>query len=307
MQLARGYSPTESGLMIFPMVIGSLLASIIIGQLVSKTGHWKPFVVGGAITFVTGAFLLSTVHYNSNQWLVAIYMFLLGAGMGACMQNLVLIMQNSLPASRLSSGTGTLTFLRTLGGAAGVTILGSVLASGLPNSISSGISKITGSTKETSTAFLQANPDCIDSLETLKSGALPAVNSLCEPVKLAVESAYGDNIAALFLPMAIAGIIAIIAAIFIPNKPLSKKTALEQIEEELGAEEWALHSPEKGGAPDTSGIPIVSPARHAKSARDTDTRLTRFEVSSSVNTRPTSNSPIAVNNIETITGRRRNY
>lgn len=263
MQLARGYSPTESGLMIFPMVIGSLSASIIVGQLVSRLGSWKPFVVGGSIVFVIGAFLLSTVHYNSDQLLVSIYMFLLGLGMGACMQNLVLVMQNSLPASKLSSGTGTLTFLRTLGGAAGVTILGSVLASALPNSISTKLASILGKTPEAQAAFMQANPDCGESLKLLNSGSLPSVNDLCEPVRIAVESAYGDHIAGLFLPMAIAGIIAIIAALLIPNKPLSKKTAVEQIEEELGAEEWALHSPEEGGAPDTSGILIQRKASTA--------------------------------------------
>jgi len=258
MQLARGYSPTESGLMIFPMVIGSLLASVGVGQLVSRTGHWKPFVVGGAITFVIGAGLLSTVHYNSDQLLVSLYMFLLGAGMGAAMQNLVLVMQNSLPASRLSSGTGTLTFLRTLGGAAGVTVLGSTLAAKLPDSIKNGLGSVIGSSQADMGKFLAANPDCAPSLKSLASGALPSVNSLCEPVRTAVENSYGDNIAALFLPMAIAGLIAIVAAILIPNSQLSKKTAVEQIEEELGADQAALRAPEEGGAPDTSSIPVVT-------------------------------------------------
>ncbi len=268
MQLARGYSPTESGLMIFPMVIGSLLASVGVGQLVSRTGHWKPFVVGGAVTFVIGAGLLSTVHYNSSALLVGLYMFLLGAGMGAAMQNLVLVMQNSLPASRLSSGTGTLTFLRTLGGAAGVTVLGSILAAQIPGSIKTGLASVMGSSQAENGAFLGANPDCVSSLESLASGALPSVNALCEPVKLAVENSYGDSIAALFLPMAIAGIIAVIAAIFIPNSQLSKKTAVEQIEEELGADQAALHAPEEGGAPDTSSISVVTGStRSAKGRR----------------------------------------
>lgn len=261
MQLARGYTPTESGLMIFPMVIGSLVASVLIGQLVSRTGVWKPFVIGGAVLFVTGAFLLSTIHYNSEQLLVSVYMFLLGLGMGACMQNLVLVMQNSLPAKNLSSGTGTLTFLRSLGGAAGVTILGSVLAGNLPAAIQDGIKEVMGADEVASGEFLAANPDCVDSLAALQSGSLPSVNALCEPIKLVVEGAYGDNIAGLFLPLAIAGIITIIAALFIPNKPLSKKTAIEQIEEELGAEEWALHSPAEGGAPDTSSIPLPEKPR----------------------------------------------
>jgi len=269
MQLARGYSPTESGLMIFPMVIGSLVASVGVGQLVSRTGKWKPFVVGGAITFTVGAFLLSTIHYNSDQWLVSIYMFLLGLGMGACMQNLVLVTQNSLPASKLSSGTGTLTFLRTLGGAAGVTVLGSILASALPSSIKSGLGGLLGATPEAQAAFVQANPDCAESLASVADGTLPAMNQLCTPVKLVLENSYGDNIAQLFLPMAILGIVTVIFALLLPNKPLSQKTAVEQIEEEFGAEEWALRSPEDGGAPDTSSIPIVRGRSDATSAAKT--------------------------------------
>jgi EmrB/QacA subfamily drug resistance transporter len=257
MQLARGYSPTESGLMIFPMVIGSLVASVGVGQLVSRTGKWKPFVVSGAVIFTIGAFLLSTVHYNSDQWLVSTYMFLLGLGMGACMQNLVLVTQNSLPASKLSSGTGTLTFLRTLGGAAGVTVLGSILASALPGSIKTGLAGVLGATPAEQGAFLQSNPECADSLATIAGGTLPAMDKLCTPVKLVLENSYGDNIAQLFLPMAILGILTVIFAALLPSKPLSQKTAVEQIEEELGGEEWALRAPEDGGAPDTSSIEVV--------------------------------------------------
>ena len=257
MQLARGYSPTESGLMIFPMVIGSLLASIGVGQLVSRTGTWKPFVVGGAVSFVVGAFLLSTIHYNSSPMLVGIYMFLLGLGLGASMQNLVLVTQNSLPAARLSSGTGTLTFLRTLGGATGVTVLGSYLASALPNTLKDGIGKLIGTDPAAQAHFVQSNPNCAPSLTSLGNGALPSIKELCAPVRTVVESAYGDNIAHLFLPMAILGVLAVVFTALLPNKPLSQKTATEQIEEEFGAEEWALHSPDKGGAPDTSSIPIV--------------------------------------------------
>lgn len=263
MQLARGYSPTESGLMTFPMVIGSLLASVGVGQLVSRTGKWKPFVVSGAVIFVTGAYLLSTMHYNSSAVLVGFYMFLLGFGMGTCMQNLVLVTQNSLPAERMSSGTGTLTFLRTLAGAAGVTVLGSLLAGSIPGDLKNGLAKLMGATKETQGAFLSKYPECASSLESLSSGTLPSVRELCNPVAHVVESAYGDNIAGLFLPMAIIGIIAILATIFIPNKPLSKKTAVEQIEEELGGEEWALRAPEHGGSPDTSAIAVIRNERKA--------------------------------------------
>ena len=242
MQLSRGYSPTESGLMIFPMIIGSLLASIILGQVISRTGVWKRYVVGGTVLFTIGGLLLGTIHYNSNMVLVGCYMFILGVGLGASMQNLTLVTQNSLSASNLSSGTGALTFMRTLGGAAGITILGTILAGALPNQVTTGMSKLVGSTKEAQVQFFTANPTCTSSLETLKNGAIPEVSKLCAPVAKVIENAYGSNIAILFTFMALAAIASIIAVIFLPNKPLGRKTAIEQIEEELGGMADALES-----------------------------------------------------------------
>lgn len=242
MQLARGYSPTESGLMIFPMIIGSLLSSVILGQVISRTGFWKRYVVAGTIIFTIGGALLGTVHYNSNMILVGSYMFLLGVGLGASMQNLTLVTQNSLPATKLSSGTGALTFMRTLGGAAGITVLGTILASALPSQLTTGLAKLVGASKEAQGQFFAANPDCVASLTTLKSGAIPEVAKLCAPVRTVIENAYGDNIALLFLLMALAAIAAIVAVIFLPNTPLGRKTAIEQIEEELGGNPDALES-----------------------------------------------------------------
>ena len=174
--------------------------------------------------------------------LVGCYMFILGVGLGASMQNLTLVTQNSLSASKLSSGTGALTFMRTLGGAAGITILGTILAGALPNQVTTGISKLVGSTKEAQVQFFTANPTCTSSLETLKNGAIPEVSKLCAPVAKVIENAYGSNIAILFTFMALAAIASIIAVIFLPNKPLGHKTAIEQIEEELGGMADALES-----------------------------------------------------------------
>ncbi len=104
MQLARGLTPTESGLYTIPMVVGSLLASVIVGNLVSRTGAWKPFVIGAAVILIAGLALMGTIHYDTSMWLVGLYMGLLGLGTGGLMQNLVLVTQNQLPATQMGAG-----------------------------------------------------------------------------------------------------------------------------------------------------------------------------------------------------------
>src|SRR3546814_3249866 len=93
MQLARGATPTEAGLLTIPMIAGLLLASIVVGALITRFGKWKSYLILGGALLIAGSSLLSTIHYDTPFALVAVYMFLLGAGVGMTMQNLVLIVQ----------------------------------------------------------------------------------------------------------------------------------------------------------------------------------------------------------------------
>src|SRR5690606_17758935 len=90
MQLSRGKTPTESGLYTIPMVVGLFLSSTVGGQLISRTGRYKPYMVGGAVLLTGGLLLLSTLDYQTSFVLVSTYLFVLGAGVGLLMQNMVL-------------------------------------------------------------------------------------------------------------------------------------------------------------------------------------------------------------------------
>jgi len=272
LQYARGLTPTDSGLATIPMVIGTMVSSVGLGQLISRTGRWKPFVIGGAVVLTGGLALMGTIHYDTSIWLVWVYMFLLGIGTGALMQNLVLVTQNSLPATALGAGSGAVTFFRSLGGTVGIAILGSVLGSTITTKLSDGMSKLFGAPLPASgedpqawlaahpeaLQVLQQNPECADTLQSLsaaKSGEVPDIASMCEPVRTVVEGAYGDSIAMLFLLVVPLAVISILCAIFLPNKSLSRKTAAQQIEEELGAEFSALEPVEDGA--DAAGAASV--------------------------------------------------
>jgi EmrB/QacA subfamily drug resistance transporter len=122
MQLARGASPTESGLLTLPMIAGLLLSSTIIGNIISRTGVWKPYMIGGSIALAIGLGLMGTIHYDTNYVLVSVYMLILGAGVGAVMQNLVLVVQNAVQPNELGASSAGVAFFRSLGGTVGVSV-----------------------------------------------------------------------------------------------------------------------------------------------------------------------------------------
>ena len=232
LQIARGMTPTESGLFTIPMVVGSLLASLVFGQLITRTGKWKGLVIVASISLIAGLALLGTIHYDTSMLLVGIYMGLLGIGTGGLLQNLVLVAQNQLPAKQLGVGTGAITFFRSLGGTVGIAALGSLLGTWVAEKIQAGMAAVLPTA--------MADPACAEGLQALQAGSLQHTSELCDPIRIVIESSYGDSIAALFWMCVPLAVITLIAVIFLPNSTLSRKTGAQQLEEELGAEFIAL-------------------------------------------------------------------
>ncbi len=127
LQTVRGVSPTLSGLRLLPLLAGLLLTSITSGRLISKTGHYKVFVVAGTAITSFGIGLLTLVQVNTNSWVFSGMIFVVGIGLGLFMQTLVLAVQNGLARGDLGVGTSAITFFRTLGGAIGASVLGAIL------------------------------------------------------------------------------------------------------------------------------------------------------------------------------------
>jgi EmrB/QacA subfamily drug resistance transporter len=128
MQVVRGISPAASGLRLLPMMAGLLITSIATGQLVSKTGRYKIFPVAGTAVMTAGLFLLSTMGAGTSWWLVSLYLFVLGVGIGASMQVLVLAVQNAVDYADLGAGTSGATFFRSIGGSFGTAVFGAIFA-----------------------------------------------------------------------------------------------------------------------------------------------------------------------------------
>lgn len=217
MQVARGKTATESGLLTIPMIVGTFVASTLIGQLITRTGRYKSFMVAGGVFLVASLFALSTIDYHTSFVLISVYLFFLGASMGMLMQNLVLAVQNTLDVSEMGAGTSTVAFFRTLGGAIGVSVLGAVLASKVTTSIQDGLAKMGVPTDAT-------------------GGTVPDVSTLPAPMRDLVERSYGDGIADIFLVAVPLAVIGLVCVLFLKEVPLGTKSGLdERLERELAA------------------------------------------------------------------------
>ncbi|HEX7353580.1 MAG TPA: MDR family MFS transporter [Mycobacteriales bacterium] len=129
MQLVRGVSPTMSGIRLLPLLGGLLLTSIGSGYLISKYGRYRGYVIGGTALFVLGTVLLARIEVSTEFWIFSGIIFVVGFSLGLFMQVTTLATQNSVEASDMGVATSAVSFFRTLGGAIGASVLGSVLTS----------------------------------------------------------------------------------------------------------------------------------------------------------------------------------
>lgn len=126
-QQVLGFSATNSGILMLPMVIGLTVSSIIVGQLVNKTGKYKGFVIAGLAIAVAGVFSLSTLSVSSGYVDLAWRMALAGLGLGVAMPIFNVAVQNALPQSDLGAATSSSQLFRSIGGTVGLAVMGGVL------------------------------------------------------------------------------------------------------------------------------------------------------------------------------------
>jgi EmrB/QacA subfamily drug resistance transporter len=126
LQDVRGLSPTSSGLRLLPLMVGLVTTSLASGIAITRTGRYRVFPIVGTVLTVIGLFLLSFLHQSTSNVLMAVYMLVLGAGLGCLLQVLVLVAQNAVPYGELGVATSGITFFRTIGAAFGTAIFGAI-------------------------------------------------------------------------------------------------------------------------------------------------------------------------------------
>ena len=177
-------SPTEAGLMSIAMVGGLLVSSIVTGRLITATGRWKRYLVGGMVLVViVGLSLLGTIDADTSLVVVGGFMAVLGLGLGATMQNLVLAVQNNTAAADMGAASSVVAFFRSMGGSVGVSALGAVLGHQVADIVSRG-----------PRAGWASPPSGAGG-----SHAIPDLATLPAPIRALFEQAFGEATGHLFL------------------------------------------------------------------------------------------------------------
>ncbi|MCU1554144.1 MAG: drug resistance transporter, EmrB/QacA subfamily [Arthrobacter sp.] len=239
-QVARGASPTEAGLLTLPMIAGNLIGSVLSGQLISRTGKWKRYLVAGAVLLIGGLGLAGTIDHTTELWLTGLYTGVLGLGLGLLMQNLVLAVQNTVRATDIGTASASVAFFRSVGGAIGVSVLGAILGN-----------RVT----ELATAGLAAAGIPVAGGS---AGASLDLQDMPAPVRDIMRAAYGDATAEIFLISAVIGIVALVAILFIKEQPL-RRTVDIQPETETSSMTGAGPDTAAGAAADTA-VGATAPA-----------------------------------------------
>ncbi|MFC7623939.1 MFS transporter [Microlunatus sp. GCM10028923] len=244
-QLAKGYTPTHAGLMIIPLMVAMLISSTISGQIITRTGRWKGFLIGGGILLVAGLTGFGTITHTTPDWQTWVYMALMGLGMGAMMQNIVLAVQNTIDVRDIGAASATLAFFRTLGGAIGVSVLGAVLAAQVKTDVTAGLAshgiQIPGGGGNLTLDFSQLPPAVLE----------------------IVRAAYGDATGHIFQIAAIVAVVALIAVILVREVPL--RTTVELVKQPAAAEPGGP-APKIEGAAAELAAAEVAPAQQVAAA-----------------------------------------
>ena len=206
-QLARGMSPTEAGLMSIAMVGGLLASSILTGRIISNTGLWKKWLVGGLVLVVVGFSLLGSIDADTPLVVVGVFMALVGVGLGATMQNLVLAVQNNTRLEDMGAASSVVAFFRSLGGSIGVSVLGAVLSHQVTREVTDGATALA---KQGVTLPAQDH----------KTSSIPDLAALPAPFREVYEQAFGTAIGHIFLIAVPFAVLALVCVLFIEEVPL---------------------------------------------------------------------------------------
>lgn len=198
LQYVDGDSATVAGVRTLPLVLGLLIASIFSGNVISKTGQYRLFPIVGSLVMALGLFLLSRMDQNTSALLSSLYMLVLGAGLGLCMQVLTIAVQNTVDYADLGTATSGVTFFRTLGGAFGTAVFGTIYTNALTPDLTSAIATA-AQTGAATPAAIAAAAESPQKLHALPSAA-------AEPI----IAAYADALQTVFMwtiPVAVLGFV----------------------------------------------------------------------------------------------------
>lgn len=208
-QMAKGATATVAGLLMIPMMATMLTTSIGTGVFVSRTGRYRLLPVAGALILAAGLGLLSTVQPETPVWVICTWMAVIGIGLGANMQLLTLIVQNSFPHSMVGTATAANNYFRQVGSSLGSAIVGSVFAVRLTGLLSGRLPEGAGPAAD---------------ISSLTPGL---VMSLPEPIRNVIVESYNEALIPIFIYMVPLALVTALMTWFIEERPLATRVGDE--------------------------------------------------------------------------------
>jgi EmrB/QacA subfamily drug resistance transporter len=222
LQIVYGVTPTVSGLLMISLMGGLLITAVLSGRAITRIGRYRPFPIAGTAVLVVGMYLLSLLGVHTPPWVASAYMVVVGVGLGLVMQVLVLAVQNDARTQDIGVATASATFFRSMGGAFGVAIFGTIFATRLSHQLSGLPSAVTAHLG----SGVHLDPSQIDKLPP--------------PVHDVVLHAFAHSLSGVFLFGTALAVVPFVLSWFLREKPLRTTVAHEAEEEPLGPAQFGF-------------------------------------------------------------------
>jgi len=240
LQIVKGATPTESGLLTLPMTAGILVGSMGSGILISKTGRYKRFPVLGLGIVAASMFVFSTIGVDTPMIELMAIMLFAGFGLGLCMQTLILAIQNDVSAKDMGVATSSATFFRSIGGTVGTAVFLSILFSVVVDKIANAFLSV-----RTDAAFQAALAQNPEFAQRLQSGSLDLnntefLNTIDPALARPILTGFAEAIDTVFLTGSIVVAVAFVMIWFLKETPLSDKSGIQRAADDDEAAAAAL-------------------------------------------------------------------
>ena len=226
-QAVTGSSATSAGITLIPALVSAVVAAVLAGQIISRTGHYRLLAIGGVSVMAVGVYLFTRLDAESSSSDALSYMVLSAAGFGATLPTFMISAQNAFPHHMLGVVTASIQFFRSIGGAAGTAVLGSIMATRLsgwlegPELIEAASLLPAELVREMEDPQAMLDPGTMDRFSELArqgEGGGAALDTLVEGLRAALASAMHD----VFLLGLGVTIVAVGIALFLREIPLQR-------------------------------------------------------------------------------------
>lgn len=234
LQMGYGYSATVSGLLLVPMTLGMLATGVFSGIAMSRTGHYKIYLIIGPIVAAAGTLGMSQLDVHSPVWLITLYATVMGAGIGFFFQLITTLVQNDVSPRHIGTATSGNNFFREIGLSLGVAAMGTAFSSGLKDNLSEKMRALLANADPATLKQMAAFSNVGGGKGT--SGLTPAIiKTLPTPLRNVVVESYADALIPIFAYLVPTLLLAAVLGALFRKKELSTKAALQLLEEEEAA------------------------------------------------------------------------